>query len=788
MGSEPRVDPRPELINLPVLQKFKLYATPSNFYLIGRDESKSFRRILKIDRTERNELNLFEDPTRYTNEEMRELKRWIHRGNKEYGGLQGITTCYGIIGFVKFLEPYYMLVITKIKKVGEICGHTIYGIAETRMIVIPNPNVKTRVADSFAEQRYKKLLSMVDLSKNFYFSYTYHLMYCLQKNIGNKKRGEIHDNTMFVWNAHLTRGIRRILNNTIWTVALIYGFFQQTKCSVSGEEFVFTVIARRSRHYAGTRYLRRGVNDIGRVANDVETEQIVSKEVPEGQKIPITSVVQVRGSIPLYWSQEASLFNPQPEIKLNKKDATYVATRHHFENLRQRYGKRIIILNLLKTGEKTRRESILRAEFAKAIRYINRGIRKENRLKAIHFDLSKHSKSGVDSAFNHLCIFARKALELTDLFYCKAPSGVGAEGVINDSYFNNPVTSQDEEATSPEKEALKADIFLLQNGVLRTNCIDCLDRTNFAQYAHGLVALAHQLHTLGITGPPIIDLNNPLAIKLMEAYQNMGDTLALQYGGSEAHIKMFSALRGHWNMMKHRDIFTAVRRHYNNAYQDNDKQNAINVFLGHFRPQLGKPALWELDSDQHNIARASSNLDIENMRPLIRRSFSDNILMDGDLNLEEQALETQPSREGLNGGISETNSDFAFYETEPASLDFLSVTCCEDHLKGAGPSEMFPGSCSNSDSHKSPNDIPGFAHSYKTKFTPVEEIFELSSTRSWSSDNMFTDLDESVTSLSNTSSSFEFRPRIGGSDQGEYVLAPGFSNDFTRWVLSGRAL
>lgn len=105
-------------------------------------------------------------------------------------------------------------------------------------------------------------------------------------------------------------------------------------------------------------------------------------------------------------------------------------------------------------------------------------------------------------------------------------------------FSSNPILSQDEEASSPEKEALKPDIFLKQNGVLRTNCIDCLDRTNVAQYAHGLVALGHQLHTLGITGPPIVDLNNPLAIKLMEAYQNMGDTLALQYGGSEAHIKV----------------------------------------------------------------------------------------------------------------------------------------------------------------------------------------------------------------------------------------------------------
>ena len=38
-----------------------------------------------------------------------------------------------------------------------------------------------------------------------------------------------------------------------------------------------TLIARRSRHHAGARYLKRGVNDEGNVANEVETEQIVSE-------------------------------------------------------------------------------------------------------------------------------------------------------------------------------------------------------------------------------------------------------------------------------------------------------------------------------------------------------------------------------------------------------------------------------------------------------------------------------------------------------------------------------
>ena len=71
------------------------------------------------------------------------------------------------------------------------------------------------------------------------------------------------------------------------------------------------------------RYLRRGLNDKGRVANDVETEQIVFEDVPEGLPVQICSVVQNRGSIPLFWSQETSRLNLKPDI---------ICMSSHFQN------------------------------------------------------------------------------------------------------------------------------------------------------------------------------------------------------------------------------------------------------------------------------------------------------------------------------------------------------------------------------------------------------------------------------------------------------------------------
>ncbi|KAF3494083.1 hypothetical protein DY000_02057499 [Brassica cretica] len=478
------------------------------------------------------------------------------------------------------------------------------------------------------------------------------------------------------------------------------------------------------------------------VVDLVQTQVIVTKEVPEDKKIPMTSVVQMRGSIPLFCEQQG-------------RELRGYSTP--LENLKQRYGKLIIILNLLKKGK--HQKNILLEEFRKAIWIIN-GCMKENYLEAIHFDLHEHYKSGADAAFEYLCAYAKRALGLINLFFCEAPS--------------------DEEAISAEKEGLKADIFKLQKGVLRSNCLDCLDRTNFAQYANGLVVLDHQLHLLGIRGPPVVDTNNPLAEKLMEAYEKMGHVIAMQYAGSDAHTKMFSALRGDWNMMmKHRDMLTAVHRYYNNAYQDSEKQDAINVFLGKFKPQLGRPALWELRSDRRNTKSSNPNLDIENLRSKLTRSFSDNLLLEG-LDSKKLVLENpQPSREGLNGGW-ETTSEFGFYEEDSSSPSVHSAIRDEDHFRGTESRQMFPGSSSTSDSRWL-DDVPGFSHSYSAKFTTAEEMFERSS--SMSSDNMFSDMYKSFTFTTGTD-----HPSDPDQPADGIVLVPGFSIDFIQWVEHGRAL
>ena len=76
----------------------------------------------------------------------------------------------------------------------------------------------------------------------------------------------------------------------------------------------------------------------------------------------------------------------------------------------------------------------------------------------------------------------------------------------------------------------------LQHGVLRTNCIDCLDRTNVAQFAFGLAALGRQLHALGLAEGPELDARSSLARQLMDLYEAMGNVLARQVGSQELAV------------------------------------------------------------------------------------------------------------------------------------------------------------------------------------------------------------------------------------------------------------
>ena len=67
--------------------------------------------------------------------------------------------------------------------------------------------------------------------------------------------------------------------------------------------------------------------------------------------------------------------------------------------------------------------------------------------------------------------------------------------------------------------------MLFQNGICRTNCVDCLDRTNAAQFVFGKRALGHQLYVLGVVDNPNLAFDSDAVNMLTEMYHDHGDSM-----------------------------------------------------------------------------------------------------------------------------------------------------------------------------------------------------------------------------------------------------------------------
>lgn len=90
--------------------------------------------------------------------------------------------------------------------------------------------------------------------------------------------------------------------------------------------------------------------------------------------VNVSCIVQVRGSIPLYWEHELGTRKVKPAIHLQRYDPLYISTCLHFQDLAAQYGSPILVLNLVKGSEKVARESVLRSELDLAIKYCNRKV------------------------------------------------------------------------------------------------------------------------------------------------------------------------------------------------------------------------------------------------------------------------------------------------------------------------------------------------------------------------------------------------------------------------------
>jgi hypothetical protein len=61
---------------------------------------------------------------------------------------------FGFPGFIKFFGPYYMLIITEQKRIGEIFGHPVYQVTRTSMVELANSKTRSTFQNSKDENRF----------------------------------------------------------------------------------------------------------------------------------------------------------------------------------------------------------------------------------------------------------------------------------------------------------------------------------------------------------------------------------------------------------------------------------------------------------------------------------------------------------------------------------------------------------------------------------------------------------------------------------------------------------
>lgn len=617
-----RLRPRVQLQPVNWVQRIALYVTESRYYLIGSNNTQTAFKVLKIDRTE-NELSLIDDRVEYTYDEIRELLIRIDHGNRrrpEQPGVRKTVSSFGLIGFVRFLHGYYLILIIKRRKVASIGYHTVYKVEDTRLVYIPNKQPSEHVRE---EARYVKAFNSIDLTSNFYFSYSYDISHSLQYNLspirGTKfiqefVRAQQHktaaesehhqkvdksDNQSssseiqppkqeailiknkplirFVWNSHLVdfQGL-----HDDWKVYLIHGFVAQANICVHGKPIYVTLIARRSRRYCGTRFLKRGLNLDGDVANEVETEQIVhDASVSDFTQGFYTSFVQMRGSMPDRWSQDVTKIVAKPQINQDYVDPYHEPTAKHFNDLLGRYGSPVVVLNLVKKKEKKPHESVLNEMLTTSISYLNQFLPQQHIIRLIAFDMARCNKSKSKNVMQRLGKIGFNIVRVTGIFQSWHSA--------RRTNYDNTYTLHLRQRTFTRKPSSSRiggyrlrNGQCLQNGIVRVNCVDSLDRTNTAQFVLGKVALAFQLQALGVLIEPHLNYDTD-AIRLLEQlYEDHGDTIALQYGGSQL-VHRVRTYRKVAPITSHSgEIMQTLSRYYSNTFSDAEKQNVINLFLG----------------------------------------------------------------------------------------------------------------------------------------------------------------------------------------------------------------
>ncbi|XP_028282079.1 phosphatidylinositol-3-phosphatase SAC1-B [Parambassis ranga] len=444
----------------------------------------------------------------------------------------------GLMGTMRLVAGMYLVVITKKKKVGDLLGHAVWKALE--FDIISYKKTILHLTDNQMQDN-KSFLSMINNvlhTDGFYFATDYDLTHTLQRLANTSP--EFQEMSLleradqrFVWNGHLLREFMAQPELHKFVFPVVHGFIIMQSSCINGKVFEWSIISRRSCFRAGVRYYVRGIDSEGHAANYVETEQIVQHSSAKA------SLVQTRGSIPFYWSQRPNLkYKPRPQISktVNHLDGF----QRHFDSQIILYGKQVILNLINQKGS----EKPLELAFDKMVTGLGNGM-----IKYIAFDFHKECSR---MRWHRLQILLDMVTDLQDEF----------------GYFLVDADGK---------------VLMNQEGTFRSNCMDCLDRTNVIQSLLARRSLQSQLQRMGVLNKgQRLEEQTDFEKKYKSAWADNADACAKQYAGTGALKTDFTRTgkRTQWGLVM--DGWNSMIRYYKNNFSDGFRQDSIDLFLGNY--------------------------------------------------------------------------------------------------------------------------------------------------------------------------------------------------------------
>ncbi|KAM0495347.1 hypothetical protein D7B24_000184 [Verticillium nonalfalfae] len=421
----------------------------------------------------------------------------------------------------------------------------------------------------------RKLLS----NGSFYYSTDFDVTNRLQDRSVNSAAFDIDNfDDSFLWNSFMISPLvqfrsrlipheREALDASRILTSAIRGFCRTIaipqisaplKTTSTGLPSYLTVISRLSCRRAGTRFNSRGIDDDGNVANFVETETTYWS--PRGT---LFSFSQVRGSVPLFWEQAADLLPGKQNISITRSpEGTQPAFNKHFQDLEHAYGA-VHVVNLL--SEEKPGEAQLSKLYHNGVRHSPLSQVGQNQsqdhalLRETHYDFHAETRgaAGYESARN-----IRRYIENS------------TEGFAYYLAEETDDVADDNRSLTTVNGAPRMVVLLQQEGVFRTNCLDCLDRTNLIQTLISSMAMESFLGQRGEYA------TSDFWMRHSTLWADNGDALSKIYAGTGA-LKSSYTRTGKMSLAGAvADMRKSMQRLYHNNFTDAAKQTTIDRLLG----------------------------------------------------------------------------------------------------------------------------------------------------------------------------------------------------------------